>query len=108
MAFLLIIIDMKTKKSPLLPSVKRRLVILGENIRLARQRRELTINLVAERAGISRHTLMAIEKGEDQVSMGSYASVLLSLGLEKEIDKLAADDQFGRKLQDARMIGKRR
>jgi hypothetical protein len=40
--------------------------------------------------------------------MGSYASVLLSLGLEKELDKLAADDVFGRKLQDARIGGKRR
>lgn len=63
---------------------------------------------MAERAGISRHTLMAIEKGEDQVSMGSYASVLLSLGLEKELDKIAADDEFGRKLQDARLSRKRR
>lgn len=100
--------NMKTKKSPILPSLKRRLAVLGENIRLARKRRELTTTLVAERAGISRQTLMAIEKGEDQVAMGSYASVLLSLGLEKDLDKIAADDELGRKLQDARLGGRRR
>lgn len=95
--------NMKTKKKPLLPSLKRRLSLMGENIHLARQRRQLTLEIVANRAGISRQTLIAIEKGEDQVSIGSYANVLLSLGLEKEIDRIGADDEFGRKLQDARL-----
>lgn len=94
---------MKTKKAPLLPSLEKHLSMLGENIRLARRRRKLTASLVAERAGISRQTLIAIEKGEPGVSMGSYASVLLGLGLEKEIAKVAADDELGYKLQDARL-----
>lgn len=100
--------NMKTKKSPLLPSLKKRLGMMGENIYLARQRRGLTATMVAERAGISRQTLTAIEKGADQVSMGSYALVLLSLGLEKELDKIGADDELGRKLQDAQLSGRKR
>jgi transcriptional regulator with XRE-family HTH domain len=103
MPFLVIIMTVKTKKSPILPSLERHLARMGENIRLARQRRELTAEIIAERAGISRHTLMAIEKGSDRVAMGSYAKVLLSLGLEKELNKIGADDEFGYKLQDARL-----
>jgi transcriptional regulator with XRE-family HTH domain len=100
--------NMKTKKNPILPSLKRLLTAMGENIRLARQRRQLTSTLVAERAGISRQTLLSIEKGEDQVSVGAIASVLLSLGLEAELKKIAHDDEFGRKLQDARLNKKAR
>lgn len=95
---------MKTKKNPLLPSVQKQLSLLGENIRLARQRRNLTSTLVAERSGISRQTLLAIEHGKPHVSMGSYASVLLSLGLEKQMAKLASDDELGRKIQDAKLL----
>ena len=36
---------------------------MGDNIKLARLRRELTAEQVAERAGISRYTLWQIEKG---------------------------------------------
>ena len=103
-----IIMGMRTKKIPLLPSIKRHLVAMGENIRLARQRRQLTATIVAERAGISRQTLLAIEQGEEKVSIGSYANVLLSLGLQDELKKIAADDELGRKLQDARLSGKPR
>lgn len=76
---------------------------MGENLKLARQRRKLSSTVVAERAGISRQTLLAVEKGEDGVSMGAYARVLLSLGLEKELERIGADDELGRKLQDARL-----
>ena len=57
--------------------------------------------LVAERAGISRNTLHAIEQGSPTVSMGGYLQVLFVLGLEQTILELAADDVLGRKLQDA-------
>jgi transcriptional regulator with XRE-family HTH domain len=95
---------MKTKKAPLLPVLCRQLKQLGENLRLARRRRNITSTLLAERAGMSRQTLLDIEKGEPGVSMGAYASVLMGLGLEKEIAKLAMDDELGRKLQDANLL----
>jgi len=73
---------------------------VGENVRLARQRRRLTMQMVAERAGISRVTLSKIEHGDPSVTLGAYASVLLVLGLEQQLETLAADDPLGRKLQD--------
>jgi transcriptional regulator with XRE-family HTH domain len=80
---------------------------LGENIKLARKRRKLTTIQVAERAGIDRTTLYHIEKGNPSVSLGAYFNVLRVLGLQDDFLKLAADDEFGRKLQDLKLIGKK-
>ncbi|MDO5449613.1 MAG: helix-turn-helix transcriptional regulator [Akkermansia sp.] len=54
---------------------------LGSDIRDARRRRRLTMELVAGRAMISRATLGRIERGDAAVSMGSYAKVLFALGM---------------------------
>jgi len=87
--------------TPPLPAVARLLTDLGANIRLARQRRRLTAALVAERAGISRPTLRAIERGDAGVTLGSVANVLHCLGLEQDLRLLGLDDALGRRLQDA-------
>lgn len=94
---------MAKKTSPLLPATGRRLNELGERIRLARLRRKLTAASVAERSGMAPMTLRAVERGEPGVTMGAYAAVLQVLGLEDDIDLLAADDALGRQLQDSRM-----
>lgn len=94
---------MAKQKHTLLPSLTRCLSQLGENIRLARLRRKYPAGLIAERAGISRNTLLAIERGEPSVSLAAYASVLMCLGLEKDLLLIAADDELGRKLQDANL-----
>jgi len=99
---------MKPVNNNLLPVVKRILEQLGENIKLARLRRKISTTQVAERAGISRPTLLAIEKGYPGVSLGSYVLVLFVLGLEKDFLKVAEDDKLGRKLQDAGLIIKER
>lgn len=99
---------MATKKLSTMPSVKKILEELGENIKLARLRRKLSAEQVAERANISRPTLLSIEKGVSGVAIGAYAQVLFVLGLEKDLLKLAVDDALGRKLQDADMIVKER
>ncbi len=80
----------------------------GENIRLARLRRDVTAKLTAERAGISIVTLSQIEKGTPTVALGNYIQVLVTLGLEKDILKVAADDVLGRKLQDLGLKIRRR
>lgn len=97
---------MKTKKQTLLPKFQKALEQMGENIKLARKRRNLTTIQVAERAGINRSTLYHIEKGNPSVALGAYFNVLRVLGLEEDFLKLAADDEFGRKLQDLKLIGK--
>jgi transcriptional regulator with XRE-family HTH domain len=99
---------MKGTKTVLLPKLTKILGELGENIKLARLRRKLTMKQVAERAGISRSTLWQIEKGLASVSLGTYAQILFVLGLEKDLLLIARDDALGRKLQDAELlVGKR-
>lgn len=95
---------MSKKNIVLLPRIRRILEGLGENIKLARLRRQYSSKQVAERAHISRPTLTAIEKGAPSVSIGSYLLVLQVLGLEKDFLLLAQDDELGRKLQDAHLI----
>jgi transcriptional regulator with XRE-family HTH domain len=92
---------MSRDKGVTLPSLQRLLTELGENIRFARLRRRLPSTMVAERAGIARNTLRAIERGDASVTFGAYAKVLFCLGLEKDLKLIAHDDELGRKLQDA-------
>jgi transcriptional regulator with XRE-family HTH domain len=95
---------LKTKKSVLLPSAAKILKDIGVNIKLARKRRKLSRDQVAERASIARSTLQLIEKGEPGVAMSSYLQVLFVLGLEKDLQNVASHDPLGRKLQDAELI----
>ena len=92
----------------LLPRNQKILVTVGENIRLARLRRKFTSAIVAERANISGPTLLAIESGSTGVSIGAILQVLFVLGLEKDMLKVASDDQLGRKLQDLGLTIKKR
>ncbi len=77
---------------------------MGENIKLARKRRKLTAVEVAERADIARSTFFFVEKGDPSVAMGAYFNVLRVLNLQDDFLKLAADDIFGRKLQDLDLL----
>jgi len=99
---------MNTRSSVLLPKAQKALSTLGENIKLARLRRKYSTQQVAERANISRPTLLSIEKGNPNVSIGAYVKVLFVLGLDKDILQLAKDDTLGRRLQDAKLLVKER
>ncbi len=82
---------------------------MGEQIKLARLRRQLSTELVAERAGISRATLWNVEKGSPSVAIGIYAAVLHALNnLDTDLLLVAKDDEFGRKMQDLNMQVKKR
>ena len=96
---------MNSRKQIVFPKYQKVLEQLGENIRLARKRRSLTTIQVAERAGIDRTTLYHIEKGNGSVSMSAYFNTLRVLGLQNDFLKLAAHDEYGRKLQDLSLIG---
>ncbi|MGN0307718.1 MAG: helix-turn-helix transcriptional regulator [Lachnospiraceae bacterium] len=100
---------MSKKTVAVMPETKRILETMGEQIKMARLRRNLATELVAERVGISRATLWAVEKGTPTVSIGTYAAVLHALGgMDKDFELVAKDDEFGRRLQDLNIQSRQR
>ena len=100
---------MPKKTIVLLPETEKILEQMGLQIKYARLRRKLTSELVAERAGISRATLVSIEKGSPSVAMGCYAAVLHELNyMDKDLLLVAKDDELGRKLQDLNLPVRKR
>lgn len=88
---------------PTLPiPVRRALRNLGEDMKNARRRRRISTALMAERADISRTTLLKIEKGDPSVSMENYAMVLFILGMVSRLNDLVsiAHDKLGQDLED--------
>ena len=78
---------MKKAVYNILPRTEEILKTMGEQIKLARLRRDLPATLVAERAGISRATLWKMDK-----------DMLL----------IAKDDEMGRRMQDLNLITRKR
>lgn len=96
-----------TKRSAVVfPKNQKVLSLLGENIQLARKRRNYTQTLISERTGLSRLTIRKIENGDPKVSLGHYVAVLGVLGLVEDLGKVASDDELGRKLQDIKLMSK--
>lgn len=100
---------MSKKSVVIMPQTKEILEQMGEQIKLARLRRRLSAELVAERAGISRATLWSVEKGSPSVAMGIYAAVLHALhNMDRDLLLIAKDDALGRKLQDLELVTRKR
>lgn len=100
---------MSKKSVAVMPDTQKILETMGGQIKMARLRRNLSTELVAERAGVSRATLWAVEKGTPTVSVGTYAAVLHALGgMDKDLELVARDDVFGRKLQDLKLPMRKR
>ena len=102
-------IDMSRKGATVLPQTQKILSQMGEQIKLARLRRNLSVELVSERAGISRATLWNVEKGSPSVAIGIYAAVLHALNnMDNDLLLIAKDDELGRKLQDLELMTRKR
>lgn len=98
---------MKNAAYNIMPDTENILKTMGEQIKMARLRRKLSATLVAERAGISRSTLWKVENGNPSVAVGIYAAVLHAFNnMDKDLLKIAGDDELGRKLQDMDLMGK--
>ena len=82
--------------------------VVGEQIKLARLRRNLSVTQVAERATCSSLTVSRIEKGAPTVAIGIYLRVLYALQLDDDILSLAKDDELGRALQDMNLSQRER
>lgn len=90
------------------PRLRRLLAEVGRDISVARRKRRLPMELVAERASMSMATYQRVEKGDPSVSLGGFVMVLLALGFADRFASLfdASRDDVGL-LQDARRLPRR-
>lgn len=80
--------------------LEEKMQIVGEQIKLARLRRNLSIAQIAERAMVSELTVSRVEKGLPTVAVGIFLRVLYALQLDDDILGIAKDDLMGKALQD--------
>lgn len=100
---------MKKTSYVIMPKTEKVLKTMGEQIKLARLRRNLSVELVAERAGISRASLWKVEQGNPSVAIGIYAVVLHALNnMDQDLLLVAKDDKLGRAMQDAGLLTRKR
>lgn len=95
---------MKTKTPRPFPSIDRQLKAFGQRLREARLRRDISTVLFCERMNVSRDTLNRLEKGDASIAMGTYLRALRILGMDKDFEAVAKNDELGRKLQDAKLL----
>ena len=88
--------------------LEQKMQIVGEQIKLARLRRNLSIAQIAERATCSPLTVARVEKGSPSVSFGIYARVVYARQLEDDLLQIAGEDELGRRLQDLSLTQRRR
>lgn len=77
--------------------VRRALESMGSDIKTARIKRRISIEDFAERIGVSKRTVIRLEKGGDGVSIGTLAMACLVLGEVDRIENLfdAGTDETG-------------
>lgn len=94
----------KAKNALPLP-VQRVLRKLGADISLARRKRKISVQLMAERAFIGRNTVTRAEKGDPGVSIGIYATILFVLGMSERLGDLVdpANDLLGLTIEHSRL-----
>jgi transcriptional regulator with XRE-family HTH domain len=99
------------KESVMPLAVGRGLRVLGEHVSTWRKLQRLTAAQVAERAGISRDTLRAIEQGKGTASTENLARVLRILGIldsvldaadpyQTDVGKLRADEILPKRVRE--------
>ena len=99
---------MPGKTIVLTPNVENVLEKRGLQIKKARLRRNISAEELAEQAGISKGTLTTIEKGVATVSIGAYASVLCVIGMEKDLELIAKDEEGKQRYQSPFGINRER
>jgi transcriptional regulator with XRE-family HTH domain len=97
---------MRSSVSDVLPlAVKRSLAKFGNDLAIARRKRELTIMTVAERMGVAKNTYLRLEKGDPGVGLGVYAMALFVLGFGDPLGALidVSRDDSGLLLDEGRL-----
>lgn len=81
---------------------------MGQRIKKARLRRNISAETISKKAGIGESTFYAIERGASTVSLGAYATVLATLGLENDLDVIAVDEEGKALLWDQNIVERKR
>ena len=74
--------------------------IFGDSIRATRLEKNMTMNELASRAGVSRNLIARIEKGDPGCSLGAYFEVCMLLGLALFEPDLEGLRKLGRSTQE--------
>ncbi len=78
-------------------ALERQLLLqLGERLQRARQRHGLSATALAQRVGISRTTLQAVECGEPSPSIGTYVRVLAALDMAADLALVGTGESAAR------------
>ena len=81
---------------------------MGQRIKKARLRRNISAEMISKQAGIGESTFYAIEHGVSTVSLGAYAAVLSILGLNNDLDSIAVDEEAKKQLYEQNLVKRKR
>lgn len=99
---------MPSKPPILFPTQTKMLKAFGLRLKTARLVRRFSIEIVAERANVSRQTITKVEQGHPTVTMGTYLRVMAVLGFDKDIELLIANDRAAIKLLEDGVVTRKR
>ena len=90
------------------PDTEDKLKKMGQRIKKARLRRNISAEMISKKAGIGESTFYAIERGVSTVSLGAYAAVLSILGLNNDLDSIAVDEEAKKQLYEQNLVKRKR
>ena len=99
---------MSRKTVILEPNTEEKLKKMGQRIKKARLRRNISAEMISKQAGIDESTFYAIEHGVSTVSLGAYAAVLSILGLNNDLDSIAVDEEAKKQLYEQNLVKRKR
>ncbi len=98
-----------SRKTVILESdTENKLKKIGQRIKKARLRRNISAETISKKAGIGESTFYAIERGVSTVSIGAYAAVLSVLGLDCDLDAIALDESGKKLFWEENLVGRKR
>ena len=89
-------------------NTEEKLKKMGQRIKKARLRRNISAEMISKKAGIGESTFYAIERGVSTVSLGAYAAVLSILGLNNDLDSIAVDEEAKKQLYEQNLVKRKR
>lgn len=99
---------MSRKTVTLKPNIEEKLKKIGQRIKKARLRRNISAETISKKAGIGESTFYAIERGKSTVSIGAYVAVLAALGLDSDLDAIALDESGKKLFWEQNLVSRKR